>query len=265
MTALYWADGALRLEAEGDIARLRLARPEKRNAINRAVWDALPLAAAAVDADRALKVMILSGSGGHFSAGADIAEFGAAFATPESTASQTAAIGRGIEAIAAMDKPVIAAIEGNCVGGGVALALACDLRVAAHAARFAVTPAKLGFLYSLSDTRRLVEAVGASAAKRILFTGAPIEAERALALGLVDTLAPAGEAEAAATSEALLIAAASQFTVRRTKAVLRKMSEGSACADDIRQWFQEAVEGEDFSEGYRAFLEKRGPRFSFRG
>ncbi len=253
MTA--FADGALTLDLGDDVATLTFDRPAKRNAITLAMWRALPDACAAFASSDA-KVLIVTGRGGHFAAGADIGEFEAVYATPQSAANYNAAIAAGIGAIASQEKPVLAAIEGACVGGGLAVALACDLRIAAPDARLAITPAKLGLTYSLEDTKRLVDAVGASAAKDILVTGRLLGAEEALRLRLIDAIEP--DVPAAVAAKAAEISAASQVTVRAIKATIRAILAG-AVEDDAatRAAFVASVSGADFIEGRTAFLEKR--------
>ncbi|KSB91551.1 hypothetical protein AS593_06325 [Caulobacter vibrioides] len=257
MTA--FAEGALTLAIDGDVATLAFDRPAKRNAITLAMWRALPEACAAFAVSDA-KVLVVTGRGGHFAAGADISEFEAVYATPESAADYNAAIAAGVAAIAEQEKPVLAAIEGACVGGGLAIALACDLRIAAADARLAITPAKLGLTYSLEDTKRLVDAVGASAARDILFTGRLLSADEAVRLRLVDAVED--DIPAAVTTKAAEIAAASQRSVRAIKATIRAIL-GGAVKDDAatRAAFVASVSGPDFIEGRSAFLEKRKPEF----
>lgn len=253
----------IRIDRQGDLAILTLDRPEKRNAISAATWRALPSAAAEIEADDTVKVVIVTGAGGHFSAGADISEFEQTFATTDSAVAYAAEMGEGIEAIAAMRKPVLAAIDGVCIGGGVALALACDIRIAAADARFAITPAKLGMLYPPTDTRRLAACVGISAAKRMLFGAAVIDGREALAIGLADCLAEPGEAMLQAKAEATRIAGVSQYTVHGMKRFLDGLADPDA---DARQSaaFIAALEGPDFHEGRAAFMERRAPKFTFR-
>jgi enoyl-CoA hydratase/carnithine racemase len=253
MTA--YADGALTLSVDGEVATLAFDRPAKRNAITLATWCALPEACVAFTASDA-KVLVLTGRGGHFAAGADIGEFEAVYATPQSAADYNAAIAAGIGAIAGLEKPVVAAIEGACVGGGLAVALACDLRIAAPNARLAITPAKLGLTYSLEDTKRLVDAVGASAARDILFTGRLLGADEALRLALVDSVE--ADIQTAVATKAAEIAAASQRSVRAIKATIRAILSG-AVEDDAatRAAFVASVTSPDFIEGRSAFLEKR--------
>lgn len=245
-----------------DRAILTLNRPEKRNALTRAMWADLPGRLAEVEAARITRVLIVRGAGGVFAAGADIAEFEMVYATRESTAAYFDAVGRAMDALQNLGKPTIAAIEGPCVGGGMALALCCDLRLAASDARFAITPARLGLTYSLADTRRLIEAVGPSAARDMLFTGRMLDAGEALRIGLVNAVHPAEAFEARVLEKAREIAGASAWTVRTTKQIVRMILDGTRRdTDQTSQWLLDAVEGGDFKEGRDAFLAKRPPSF----
>lgn len=259
------AEGALLLSRDGPTATLTLNRPDKRNALNRAMWAALPEALAAVAADREALVLVLAGAGGAFASGADIGEFESVYATRGSAAAYDALVSGALEALATFEKPTLAAIRGACVGGGLALALACDLRLAAEDARLGITPAKLGLMYSLADTKRLADAVGPAAAKDILFTGRLLDAAEALRIGLVQSVHPAEALAGAAADKAAAVAAASQWSVRSIKRVVRAILDG-AREDDaaMKAQFLDALGGEDFREGRDAFLAKRPPRFPFR-
>jgi len=252
---------ALRLEREGPVARLMIDRAPKKNAFDQAMWEKLPELLAEAMRDPAVRVMILqSAAAGTFSAGADIAEFAAGARYSEWRRRNQAAIRRAQHELARAEKPTIALVEGACIGGGCGLAIACDLRVAAPAARFAITPARLGLVYSLHDTKLLVDLVGPSQAKRILFTGDQIDAAEALRIGLVDMVAE--DAPAAASALARSIAAASPHSVSASKKIIRRILNGQAEDDEetLRQ-FDAAFSGADFEEGVSAFLDKRKPEF----
>lgn len=260
-----FADGALTLTISDDVAVLTLNRPDKRNALTQAMWRALPQAVTTAETDAAVKVLVVTGAGGAFAAGADIAEFETVYATRDSAAAYAAEIAEAMEALANLSKPTIAAIPGPCVGGGLGLALCCDIRMASDRAKLGITPGKLGLMYSLGDTRRLVEAVGPSAAKDILYTGRILSAAEALGLRLIDAACPPEELDAAVAAKAQAIAMASQSSARRTKAVIRRILDGQTQDDDTtRAWFLDSLEGEDFREGRDAFLQKRTPAFPFR-
>jgi enoyl-CoA hydratase/carnithine racemase len=245
------------LTIDGRMATLTFQRAAKHNALDRATWQALP--GLIDEATRAgAHVVILQGSGGHFAAGADIAEFDTVFADRTATLAYLALMSAATAAIEACPLPVIAAIDGLCIGAGVAVALACDIRMATPAARLAITPAKLGLMYSLADTKRVVDAVGPARAKDLLFTARMIAAPEALAIGLIDFI---GDAVAVA-DKARAMAELSSWTHARTKAVVRRIVDGATDDDDeTRGWFADAPEGPDFAEGVAAFRARRKPDF----
>ncbi|SEQ87666.1 enoyl-CoA hydratase/isomerase family protein [Sphingobium sp. YR768] len=251
----------LRLEKDGPVARLLVDRPDRRNAMTQAMWTQLPVLVGEAMADDAIRVLILaSATPGLFCAGADINEFAACSADADWRVANQAAIRSSQYALAYAQKPVIATIDGDCVGGGCGLAIACDLRIASPTARLGITPAKLGIVYSLFDTKLLVDLVGPARAKRILFTGALHDADDALAIGLIDQIAT--DPLAAADSLARTIAANAQHSVRSSKAIIRRILDGQADDDAATlALFRDAFTLPDFAEGVAAFREKRRPDF----
>lgn len=247
----------------GAVATLLIDRPARRNAMDRAMWRALPGLVAEAVADRDVAVLCIAGSGGHFCGGADIAEFADCYVTPAATAETNAAIRAAVESLAECPKPTLALVEGACVGGGVALALACDLRLAADDGRFAVTPVKLGLIYSHADTLRLVRAIGAGRAKELLFSGRVVMADEASRIGLVDRLWPKSAFDAESDAYVHSLAAASRPALRGVKAMVRAIEEGATSESDaLAALFEAPFAGSDFAEGYAAFLAKRPPRFT---
>jgi enoyl-CoA hydratase/carnithine racemase len=256
-TRLTFADGALALDIAHEVATLTLCRPRQRNAINSAMWQALPAALNEVAARRDANVLVVSGAGEDFAAGADIAEFDVVFADRAATLHYAQTMIKATAALAQCPKPSIAMIAGHCIGAGVALALACDIRCAAADARFGVTPARLGLLYTLADTCRLARAVGQSKASDLLFTGRLFGAPEALAMRLVDELHEPTRLGASVLAKATLIASQSRWSVRHAKAVLA-MTGDDACTDtdETRAWFADAVEGADYRERLQAFRQR---------
>lgn len=252
---------SLRLERDGAVARLLIDRPDRRNAMTQAMWERLPHLVDEAMADDAVRVLILaSATPGLFCAGADINEFAACSGAEDWRVANQSAIRASQYALAHAEKPVIAAIDGDCVGGGCGLAIACDLRIASPAARLGITPAKLGIVYSLFDTKLLVDLVGPARAKRILFTGALHDAEQALAMGLIDEIA--ADPLAAAQALARTIAANAQHSLRSSKAIIRRILDGQADDDATTlALFRDAFTLPEFAEGVAAFRGKRRPDF----
>jgi enoyl-CoA hydratase/carnithine racemase len=256
---------AIRLERSGDVATLVIDRAEKRNSLTTEMWDAIPEACAEADADRAVKVMVVCGSSGVFCSGADVAEYQARLGRPGWEEESHRAATSAFDAIRGMAKPTVAAVRGACMGGGVGIALACDLRLADPSARFAVPPARLGIVYPFSETKNLVDLVGPARAKRLLFTAEPFDALEALAMGLVDEVVAAEELDGRVAELAARICSVSQQTVRAAKRVIALVLAGQTEESaETRALAAAALAGPDHAEGVQAFVEKREPAFDFR-
>ena len=252
---------AIRLDIDGAIARLVLNRPDKRNALNLAMWRAIPGLVAQAAQAHAVRLLVIEGAGDHFAAGADIAEFETTYATREAALENQTIMAAAMSAIEDFPKPSLAAIRGACVGGGCGIALCADLRFAQTGARLGITPGKLGLAYGVADTRRLVQAVGLSKAKDILFTGRLLDVKEAALIGLVDRVSD--DVSATVAAFAAEIVAAAPFTATATKQILRMLRDGATSeTPESRALFASAFEGDDFKEGFRAFKEKRAPRFA---
>jgi enoyl-CoA hydratase/carnithine racemase len=254
-------DEHLRLAIDGRLATLTIDRPARRNAMSFAMWSALPGLIGQVKAADDVRVLIITGSE-HFSAGADISEFATLRAGADGARRYGAAVHAGERAIAELEIPTIAAINGFCIGGGCEIALACDIRIAAQDARFGITPAKLGIVYNITSTKQLVDAVGPAWAKRILFSADLLDAPTALRIGLVDELLPTGELDAHVRELAERIASRAGVSVRGAKQIVGRILAGQHAEDDaVHAIYDEAVLSPEYAEGVAAFLEKRQPRF----
>ena len=207
-------EDAIKLDRSGPHAVLRLNRPEKRNALNLSMWRRMSELLADAADDPSVRVLIVTGEGKAFAAGADIDEMKAVFDDPEIASTIAQVTYDAQKALYRFPKPTVAMIRGACVGGGCGIALCCDLRFADTSAKLGITPGKLGLVYSLADTKRLIDTVGAPAAKDILYTGRIIGAKEAKALGLLDRLLDAESLEAEVNAFADQVCAASQFSAQ---------------------------------------------------
>ena len=196
------------VSSEGPVGRLVLNNPERLNALSFDMWEGIPAALARLAADPALRVVILSGAGEKaFAAGADISQFESGYADAATVVRANEIIEEAFLAIERCPVPTIAEIRGYCIGGGMAIALCCDLRIAAEGARFGIPPARLGLGYDHMSVRRVIEAVGPSAAKEILFTGRQFSTAEAEGMGLVNRVVPAPDLGTAVREVAAEIAA----------------------------------------------------------
>ena len=244
------ARGMINLTRDGAIVTIALGRPEARNAVPISAWQAL--AAAADEVGDARAVILRSDVPGIFSAGADVREFEALQSDASLRVRFRTAMRDGIEALAALPMPVIAAVDGGCFGAAVALILAADIRVAGDRAEFATTPARLGLGYPQQDVARLATQVGKGVAALMLFTGDRLVPDEAKRIGLVELRAK--KAVDTATELASAIAANAPGAVRLLKRMLRGGEGGDRAFDD-------AFGGMEFAEGLAAFRERRKPLY----
>lgn len=256
-------------ERIGSVATITIDNPDRRNAMTAAMYRAMPDACAVALAEPDLRVVVLRGAGDlAFSAGSDITEFEDRRMGGEAEGYDRAEHAAW-EAIESIPVPVIAAIRGSCRGGGVAIALHADLRIAADDATFSVPPANLGLSYPPEATRRLVATVGPSQAKRLLFTAEAIDAPRAERIGLVDEVVPAANHTDHVAAMVDTIAHRAPLTHRASKRVIDAVIVHGTAADiPLSELAPEAAEAaaacassDDFREGVRSFAEKRPPRF----
>lgn len=246
----------LLLDVTGPTATITISNPAKRNAMSLDMWCALPGLLAGLAADPAVRVLVLTGAGDAFSAGADISDLRDPAIGPLPV--QSAAV-EAEEALAAFPKPSLAAVRGSCVGGGCQLAAACDLRFAAEGSRFGVTPARLGIVYAASSTRRLVALVGPATAKYLLFSAELIGHERALRTGLVDEVLP-GDALGKRVEEFAGVLASRSLL---TQAAAKEFAGHEPDPARVEHWARQAAGSGDTAEGASAFLDRREPRFGW--
>ncbi|MFB6576514.1 enoyl-CoA hydratase/isomerase family protein [Streptomyces sp. NPDC056402] len=257
------ATDATLLHAVADgVATIVISHPAKRNAMTAAMWRALPELVTGLADDPAVRVLVLTGAGATFCAGADISSLTGDVTDPGAAGDAGDGDPRDLavaaeEALAAFPKPTLAAIRGFCVGGGSQLAAACDLRFAEEGASFGVTPAKLGIVYPASSTRRLASLVGPGWAKYLLFSAELIGAETALRAGFLNELLPAGQLDKRVAEFTRILASRSQLT----QAAAKEFTDGRTDRDAY--WKDQATGSEDTAEGVTAFLERRAPRFTW--
>jgi enoyl-CoA hydratase/carnithine racemase len=255
----------LTVSREGHVARLTIDRPEKRNAMTAAMWAGLPGVLDGLADDPAVRVLVVTGKGPSFCAGADISELlsGPDPADPmadlrrDNLAAQSA--------LRDFPKPTVAMIRGHCIGGGVELAACCDLRFADPTAVFGVTPAKVGIVYTPYSTRALLDLVGPAMTKYLLFSGELIDADTALRVGLADRLVAADDLEAEVHRFADVLASRSALSQRATKQVVAALAAGDDGEDVVARWYGETISRGELAEGVAAFTERRVPQFPWSG
>lgn len=249
----------IRLILEPPIGRVLIDRPAQRNAMSADMWRALELVCAALDANTDIGAVIIEGSGGNFCSGADISEFEKTFADLASARSYLKCIERALVALSSLSHPTIAKVEGAAIGGGFAIALACDMRIASEDAQMAIPPAKLGLIYGPVETLLLVEMVGPAIAKDLLFSARTLASDEALKLGLINRIAPACELAEAVEAQGRLWSQLSHGSIRGAKKAIRAAMDRDTSS--LRALAEEAAMSEDFREGRLAFQAKRRPNF----
>ena len=245
------------VEIDGPVATLTLNRPDKRNAVRMSMWASIDAHVSALASNPTIQVLVVRGAGEHFCAGADISELtngpGGEYARVNWNAE---------EALANFPAPTIAVIRGNCVGGGVSIATACDLRISADDAIFGITPAKLGIVYPTNALERAVRVMGGSATKHLMFTGELIDAERALRVGLVDEVHSIDALEPRVNELVTTLVERSSLTQVATKAMIDEVvREGKVKPKTTLFWETEMDKSGEVREGVAAFLGKRSVRW----
>lgn len=248
--------------ASGPIGTLTFNNPERHNAMSLDMWRAATAVLEQFEQDSAIRVIVLTGAGGKaFVSGADISKFESERNTLDAVAEYNAAVDRFGQVLGESSKPTIAMIRGYCVGGGVGIAVCCDLRIANDAARFGVPAAKLGLGYGYANVRRIMDLVGPQFTTEMLLTARQFDAAHALRSGLVNHVVPDAEIETYVRDLAETIAGNAPLTIQAVKRIVRELRRDqpdvAACDALVKQCFESA----DYREGRSAFMEKRKPVF----
>ena len=253
----------LSVTRDGGVVTVAFTRPDKHNAISYAMWHAFGRLMLALAEDDACDVVVVRGTpGGPFSSGADIGEFSTLRADPAGARLYGDAVEAGEQALIRFPKPTVALIEGFAIGGGSQIALACDLRVCETRSRFGITPAKLGIVYALGSTARLVEVVGAAWARWILFTGDLLDASTALRIGLVHEVVEPRAVEDRAYALARTMASRARVSLVGGKEMVARAASGRLEEDeDVQAVYAASWTSAEYAEGVAAFLGKRAPDF----
>ena len=238
--------------------------PAKRNAINGAMWRGIPDAMAAFDADPQVRCVAFRGAGTEaFSAGADISEFDRIRSQDSAVAEYDGLLDRVLHSIQDSRKPSLAMIHGFCMGGGLEVALACDLRYCGASAQFAIPAAKLGLAYNVEGHKRLIETIGHARTREIMFLGGRYVAADALAMGLVNKVLPDDSLEKYSSEILQTLADNAPLAIANSKTIIEEYvkSEGAPDPAVMQAAMKRCIESDDYKEGRRAFMEKRKPRF----
>ena len=255
------------VEQDGTIATVTFNRPKMRNAISLAMWSEIAAATDRLAKDDDVRAIVYRGAGrAAFASGADISEFQENRKDTATALAYNKQTDAAYTAIRLCPKPTVAMIFGFCMGGAMAVAMACDLRFAAHGSKYGIPAARLSIIYGLDAVHQLVTLVGPAYAKDILYSARTVDADEALRIGFIQRLLTADELEQYTYEYLRTVAANAPLSVRGTKAQVQAIFEGitEAHREQLRALGIQTFDSEDYREGTRAFLEKRPPRFQGR-
>ena len=262
---MHLADGKILARTDAGVGTITFNQPEKRNAMSIAMWDGMAEALDVFAGDDAVRCVVLEGAGGKaFVSGADISQFEQSRSDADAQRQYNAKTSHGRERLAAFPKPVIAKIQGFCMGGGLGIAMACDMRIAGAGSEFGIPAAKLGIAYGFDMVGHLVGLVGPAHAHFILMTGGRLDAAEAERMGLINKVYPAHALDAEIARITAAIAVNAPLSLRANKRTVRAVladpgqRDMTAIAADQDACFDSA----DYREGRRAFMEKRKPVFT---
>jgi enoyl-CoA hydratase/carnithine racemase len=257
--------GQVRLATQGPIGRLTLSHPGKLDAMSRAMWRELREAFVAIQRDAQLRCVIVSGENGSFCAGGDIAEYPSFRFDPEALRRfHEEEVWGALAAMLACDVPVIARIDGACMGAGLEIACCCDIRIAGAGARFGAPIGRLGFPMAPRELQLVAAKAGEASVREMLLEGAQLDAREMKARGFLQRVVPPEELEAEVEASALRVAQLAPQAARINKALLRQLAQRPAAAPlpgELAERAYDYAPGAEHREGISAFLEKRPPRF----
>jgi enoyl-CoA hydratase len=252
---------------EGGVATIIINNPERHNAVSLDMWTRMDEFLREFEANHDVRALVLTGAGGKaFASGADISKFEKERSTVEAVAHYNATTAATSARLVRFPKPTIAMIRGYCIGGGLAIALCCDMRICGASSRFGVPAAKLGLGYAYEGIRRLVDLVGPAFAKEIFYTARQFDADEARVMGLVNRVVADEAVEATVADYAARIAENAPLTIAAVKRIVAEALKDPADRDlaAVDAMVKACFASEDYTEGRRAFMEKRKPRFTGR-
>ena len=255
---------SLIVEKRGAVGWIVFNQPAKRNAINGAMWRGIPQAMAQYDADPEVRCVAFRGAGTEaFASGADISEFDEIRAQKSSVAEYDGLLDQVLHSIQDSRKPSVAMIYGFCMGGGLEVALACDLRYCGRSAQFGIPAAKLGLAYNVEGHKRLIETVGHARAREIMFLGRRYSAEEGLAMGLVNQVFHDAELESELGRIIDQLCENAPLSIANSKTIIEEYVKASGAPDaaNMKAAIERCAKSGDYQEGRRAFMEKRKPAF----